>query len=62
VAVEHLDLLALGNLGADTGLGVEGGDARAAGAAALGQGALRVELDFELSFRYSLAKVLFSPT
>ena len=46
--VELLVLLALGDHRADAGLGVEAGNARAAGAHALGQRALRVE--FELEF------------
>ena len=49
LAVEVLVLLALGDHGADAGLGIESGDARAAGAHAFGQGALRVELDLEFS-------------
>ncbi|GJE44159.1 hypothetical protein AEGHOMDF_3345 [Methylobacterium soli] len=47
-AVELAHLLALGHLGADAGLGEEGRDAGASGADALGQRALRVELDLEL--------------
>src|SRR5262249_38531831 len=58
VAVEHLGLLALGDLGADAGLGVEGGDARAAGAAALGQRALRVEFYLELALEIELGEGL----
>ena len=58
MAVEDLGLLALGDLGADAGLGVEGGDARAAGAAALGQRALRVELDLELALEVELGEGL----
>ena len=42
-------LLALGDQGADAGLGEEGRDAGAAGADALGQRALRVELELELA-------------
>src|SRR5439155_26722632 len=49
LAVERLDLLALGDLGADAGLGVEARDAGAAGAAALRQRALRAEFDLELA-------------
>ena len=41
LTVEVADLLTLGDQGADAGLGEEGGDAGAAGADALGQGALR---------------------
>ena len=44
-----LGLLALGDHGADAGRGVEAGDAGAAGADALGQRALRVELELELA-------------
>ena len=49
LAVELALLLALGDHGADAGLGEEGRDAGAAGADALGQRALRVELDLELA-------------
>src|SRR5258708_26185177 len=58
LAVEGLGLLAFGDLGADAGLGVEGRDARAAGAAALGQRALPVELDLELAFEVELGEGL----
>src|SRR5450432_190297 len=44
LAVERALLLALRDQGPDAGLGEEGGDACAAGADALGEGALRVEL------------------
>ena len=49
LAVELALFLALGDVGADAGLGEEGRDAGAAGADALGQRALRVELDLELA-------------
>ncbi len=49
LAVEVARVLAFGDLGADAGLGEEGGNAGAAGADALGQRALRVELDLELA-------------
>ena len=49
LAVELAHLLALGDQRADAGLGEEGRNARAAGADALGQRALRVELDLELA-------------
>src|SRR5690606_25965474 len=48
-AGELLVLLAFGDLGADAGLGVEAGDAGAAGAHALGERALRAELVLELA-------------
>src|SRR5689334_18468817 len=43
LAIELLDLLTLGDLRTDAGLGVEAGDARATRAHALGQRALRTE-------------------
>ena len=49
LAVELADFLALGDQGADAGLGEEGGDAGAAGAEALGQGALGIELDLQFA-------------
>ena len=49
LAVELAHLLALGDHGADAGLGEEGRDAGAAGADALGERALRVEFDLELA-------------
>src|SRR5690348_10080525 len=49
LAVEDLSFLALGDGGADAGLGVEARNARAARAHALGQRALRAELDLELA-------------
>ena len=49
LAVELADFLALGDQGADAGLGEEGRDAGAAGAAALGQGALGIELDLQFA-------------
>ena len=49
LAVELAQLLALGDEGADPGLGEEGRDAGAAGADALGQRPLRVELDLDLA-------------
>jgi hypothetical protein len=48
-AVKIADFLALGDQGADAGGGEEGGDARAARADALGQRALRVELQLQLA-------------
>src|SRR3546814_4305511 len=45
LAVEHLGFLALGDLGADAGLGIETGDTRPARAAALGKRALGTEFD-----------------
>src|SRR5688572_19623186 len=47
-AVERFRFLALGDLGADAGLGVESGNARAARAHPLGERALRAEFDLEL--------------
>ena len=49
VAIELAQLLALGDDGADTGLGEEGRDAGAAGAQLLGQRALRREFQFQLA-------------
>ena len=49
LAVEFLHFLAFGDQRADAGLGVEGRDAGAAGADALGQRALRVEFEFQLA-------------
>src|SRR5579862_398125 len=49
LAVELAHVLALGDLGADAGLGEERRDAGAAGADAFGERALRVELDLELA-------------
>ena len=49
LAIEFALFLILGNQGADAGLGVKSGNARAAGADALGQGALRVEFDFQFA-------------
>ena len=49
LAVELLHFLAFGDQRADAGLGVEGRDAGAAGADALGQSSLRVELELELA-------------
>ena len=60
--VELARLLALGDQGADAGRREERGDAGAAGADALGERALRVELDLELARRNSRSNVLFSPT
>src|SRR6476646_8452201 len=48
LAIEAALFLALRDDGADAGLGEEGGDAGAAGADALGEGALRVEFDLKL--------------
>ncbi len=47
LAVEFLHFLAFGDQGADAGLGVEGGDAGAAGADPFGQRALRIEFEFQ---------------
>src|SRR6476646_4924673 len=47
--VELLDLLALGDLGADPGLGIESGDSRAARAHPLGERPLGSELDLDLA-------------
>src|SRR5262249_25254152 len=58
LAVEDLGFLAFGDLGAHAGLGVEGGDASAAGAATLGQSALRIEFDLELSFEIEFGEGL----
>ena len=49
LAVEFLHFLAFGDQGADAGLGVEGRNAGAAGADALGQRALRIEFEFQLA-------------
>ena len=49
LAVELLHFLAFGDQRADAGLGVEGRDAGAAGADALGQRALRVEFELQLA-------------
>src|SRR5450759_2111543 len=49
LAVELALFLALGDVGAGTGAGEEGGDAGAAGADALGQRALRIEFDLQLA-------------
>ncbi len=49
LAVEILHFLALGHFGADTGPGVEAGNAGAARAAALGQCPLRAEFHLELA-------------
>ena len=56
--LEFLDRLALGDDGADAGLGVEGGDAGAAGTDALGQRALRVELKLKLAAEILLLEQL----
>ena len=58
VAVEDLGFLALGDFGADAGLGVVGRDAGTAGATALGQRALRVELDLQLALEVELGEGL----
>ena len=63
LAVELAHFLALGDQRADAGLGVERRDAGAAGADALGQRALRVELELQLAGQILLRRtVLFSPT
>ena len=61
LAVEFAHVLALGDLGADAGLGEERRDAGAAGADALGQRALRVELDLELAGEVLLHEGLVLP-
>ena len=58
LAVEGLGLLALGHQRADAGLGEEGRDAGAAGADALGQRALRVELQLQLAGEVELGEEL----
>ena len=58
LAVELAHLLALGDQRADAGLGEEGRDAGAAGADALGQRALRVELELELAGEVLLRELL----
>ena len=52
LAVENFRLLALGQFGAEAGAGVKTRDARAARAQALGQRALRNELQFEFTGQY----------
>src|SRR5258708_31617362 len=49
LTVEDLGLLAFGDQRADAGLGVEGRDARAAGAATFGQRALLIEFERDLA-------------
>ena len=49
LAVEFLHFLAFGDQRADAGLGVEGRNAGAAGADALGQRALRIEFEFQFA-------------
>ena len=58
LAIENARLLALGHQRAKTRLGVEGGNAGAAGANALGQCALRVELDLQFSAQKLLREQL----
>ncbi len=58
LAVELAHLLAVGDDGADAGLGEEGRDARAAGPDALGQRALRVELELQLAGEVLLGEQL----
>ena len=61
-AVEFARLLAVGDDGADAGPRVEGGDAGAAGADALGERALRIEFELKLAGEIGCSKSLFSPT
>ncbi len=58
LAVEFALFLALGDVGAGAGAGEEGRDAGAAGADALGQRALRVELDFQFAAEILLGEKL----
>ena len=58
LAVELALLLALGHQRADAGLGVEGRDAGAAGADALGQRALRREFELQLAGQILLLEEL----
>src|SRR4029077_14825429 len=60
-AVELALLLALGDLRAGAGAGEEGRDAGAAGADALGERALRIELDLELAGEILLREGLVLP-
>src|SRR5208282_5128956 len=61
LAVELALVLAFGDLRADAGPGEEGRDAGAAGADALGERALRVELDLKLAGEVLLRKGLVFP-
>ena len=58
LAVEFAHFLALGDQGADAGLGEEGRDAGAAGADALGERALRIEFELELAGEVLLGEQL----
>ena len=58
LAVELLHFLAFGDQRADAGLGVEGRDAGAAGADALGQRSLRIEFEFQLAGEILLGEQL----
>jgi len=58
LAVEDLGLLAFGDQSADAGLGVESGNAGAAGAAAFRERTLRIEFQFELSGQVELGEGL----
>ena len=58
LAVELPFFLALGDVGAHPGAGEESGNARAAGADALGKRALRIELDLELAREILLGEQL----
>src|SRR3546814_798706 len=49
LSIEILDFLAFGDRGADPGRGIESGNARAPGAAALGERALRTEFDLQFA-------------
>src|SRR3546814_5762894 len=49
LSIEILDFLAFGDRGADPGLGIESGNARAPCAAALGERALRTEFDLQFA-------------
>src|SRR6185437_927538 len=58
LAVEFALFLAFGDKRADARLGEEGGDAGAAGANALGEGALGIELELELAGEIELGEAL----
>src|SRR4029078_6924372 len=49
LAIEGAFFLALGDIGADAGLGEEGGDSRAAGTQTFGHGPLWIELDLQFA-------------
>ena len=58
LAVEIVQFLAFGDHRADAGLGVESRDARAAGADAFGQRALRIEFQLQLAGQIRLLEQL----